>query len=154
MVIARLQSKDGDIFIIDVDVAKRSNTLKLAIEMSKIDLDDDVIPIENITSNVLKPIIDWLTYHKDDEPSEPIKILKAKPYYISNWDKEFLKMDLKLLYEIMNAAHFLDIKDLVDLGCKHIANIIKISSHEELTEIFEFEATPILLTELEQIENM
>jgi len=43
---------------------------------------------------------------------------------------------MKLLFDIITAANFLDIKGLLDLCCKVIANIIKGKSPEEIKVTF------------------
>lgn len=36
-----------------------------------------------------------------------------------------MSVEMKLLFDIILAANFLDIKPLLDLGCKTVANLIK-----------------------------
>uniref|UniRef100_A0A1S4J450 SKP1 component dimerisation domain-containing protein n=1 Tax=Culex quinquefasciatus TaxID=7176 RepID=A0A1S4J450_CULQU len=44
---------------------------------------------------------------------------------ISSWDADFLKVDQGTLFEIIWAANYLDIKGLLDVSCKTVANMIK-----------------------------
>jgi len=41
-----------------------------------------------------------------------------------------------MLFEIILAAHFMEITPLVDLGCKTVANMIKGKSAEEIRKVF------------------
>ena len=44
---------------------------------------------------------------------------------IDEWDQEFCKVDQGTLFELILAANYLDIKPLLDLTCKTVANMIK-----------------------------
>ncbi|KAG1578191.1 hypothetical protein G6F47_012921 [Rhizopus delemar] len=70
------------------------------------DDDDDVIPIPNINGKILNKVIEWCEYHKKD---------------FNNEDNE----DQETLFDIILASNYLDIKQLLDLGCKTVANMIK-----------------------------
>jgi S-phase kinase-associated protein 1 len=60
----------------------------------------------------------------------------VSPIEISEWDKTFLKVEQDQLFEIILAANYMDIKDLLDLGCQTVANMIKGRSPEEIRETF------------------
>ena len=44
---------------------------------------------------------------------------------ITDWDREYINVDQGTLFEIILAANYLDLKGLLDLGCKTVANMIK-----------------------------
>jgi S-phase kinase-associated protein 1 len=52
------------------------------------------------------------------------------------WDKEFCTVDQATLFELILAANFLDIKPLLDLTCKTVANMIKGKTPEEIRKTF------------------
>ncbi|KAJ3124866.1 hypothetical protein HK100_011080 [Physocladia obscura] len=58
---------------------------------------------------------------------------------IDEWDSAFIKVDNDLLFEIILAANYLDIKALLDLGCKTVANMIKGKSAEQIRDMFNIE---------------
>ncbi|KAL1777942.1 S-phase kinase-associated protein 1 [Sigmodon hispidus] len=68
----RLQSSDGEIFEVDVEIAKESVTIKTMLEDLGIDDegDDDPVLLPNVNVAILKKVIQWCTHHKDD-PSPP-----------------------------------------------------------------------------------
>ena len=41
------------------------------------------------------------------------------------YDREFIRVEDEVLFNIILAANFLDIKDLLDLSCKTVADYIK-----------------------------
>ena len=55
---------------------------------------------------------------------------------ISDWDKDFIDVDQTTLFEIILAANYLDIKPLLDLGCKTVANMIKGKTPEQIRQTF------------------
>lgn len=65
----KLQSSDGEIFEVDVEIAKASNTIKTMLEDLGMDEDDDeAVPLPNVNAAILKKVIKWATQHKDDPP--------------------------------------------------------------------------------------
>lgn len=115
MPIIKLQSNDGVIFPVDIDIAKQSLTIKQMLE----DLDvkeDEVVPLPNLKATTLKKVIQWATHHKDDPPLlEDDENREKRTDDISSWDIEFLKGDQGILFDIIIAANYLDIKASVEL---------------------------------------
>lgn len=55
---------------------------------------------------------------------------------ITEWDAKFLQVDQEMLFEILLAANYLDIRSLLDVGSKTVANMIKGKSAEEIRKTF------------------
>lgn len=55
---------------------------------------------------------------------------------ISEWDAEFVNLDLDALFEVILAANYLDIKCLLDLACAKVASMIKGRTPEEIRRRF------------------
>ncbi|XP_051167915.1 S-phase kinase-associated protein 1-like isoform X2 [Leptopilina boulardi] len=134
-----LQSTEGETFEVDVEVVKCSITIKNMLEnLGEDDDEKEIVPLINVNSAILKKIIQWATYHKenpiplvdDDENTE-----KGSDN-ISSWDAEFLKIDHGTLFELILAANFLDIKELLDIACKSVANMIKGRTPDEIRNVF------------------
>lgn len=135
-----LKSSDGQIFDTDEAIAKWSVTMKRMLEDVGM-VEDLVIPLDNVSSTILRKILEWTNYHKDDE--NPIAEIvdigsrDAKTVDIGPWDADFLKTDLSTLIEIFNAANYLDIKWLQDLIATTIGdNFIKGKTVEEIRHTF------------------
>jgi S-phase kinase-associated protein 1 len=58
---------------------------------------------------------------------------------ITEWDGAFIKVENEDLFEIILAANYLDIKPLLDLGCKTVANMIRGKTPEQIREMFNIE---------------
>ncbi|XP_070321466.1 S-phase kinase-associated protein 1 isoform X1 [Odocoileus virginianus] len=172
----KLQSSDGEIFEVDVEIAKQSVTIKTMLEVgawhpnwffavSKKHLpvrtnigllgfsmstliteanlgmddegDDDPVPLPNVNAAILKKVIQWCTHHKDDPPPpEDDENKEKRTDDIPVWDQEFLKVDQGTLFELILAANYLDIKGLLDVTCKTVANMIKGKTPEEIRKTF------------------
>lgn len=67
------------------------------------------------------------------------KCYMSDPHIIENndWTREFLNIDNKFLFEMTNAANYLDIAPLLDFCCMSIANnLIKGKTPEQIRETF------------------
>lgn len=82
-------------------------------------------------------VITWATYHKDDPPPpEDDENKEKRTDDISSWDADFLKVDQGTLFELILAANYLDIKGLLDVTCKTVANMIKGKTPEDIRKTF------------------
>ncbi|KAI1915345.1 hypothetical protein LOZ61_001744 [Ophidiomyces ophidiicola] len=117
-------------------VAERSILIKNMLE----DLGDsgEAIPIPNVNESVLKKVVEWCEHHKNDPPStgDEDSDSRRKTTDIDEWDQKFMQVDQEMLFEIILAANYLDIKALLDVGCKTVANMIKGKSPDEIRKTF------------------
>uniref|UniRef100_A0A2K5M426 S-phase kinase-associated protein 1 n=1 Tax=Cercocebus atys TaxID=9531 RepID=A0A2K5M426_CERAT len=127
----KLQSSGGEIFEDDVGIVEQSVTIKTMLE----DLgmhdegDDDPVPLPNANA--------WRTHHKDDPPPpEDDEDKEKRTDDISVWDQEFLKVDQGTLFELILAANYLDVKGLLDVTCKSVANMVKRKTPAEIRKTF------------------
>ncbi|KAK9459145.1 E3 ubiquitin ligase SCF complex, Skp subunit [Lipomyces oligophaga] len=132
----KLTSSDGEVFTVDKEVAERSILIKNMIE----DVSDasTEIPIPNVTANVLKKVLEWCEHHKSDPAvtAEDETDARKKSTDIDEWDQKFMQVDQEMLFEIILAANYLDIKALLEVGCKTVANMIKGKGPEEIRRQF------------------
>ena len=102
-------------------------------------------------------MIEWCVHHKGDPPAanDDDADSRKKTTDIEEWDQKFMQVDQEMLFEIIlvglfrcftcpfgltyrtsQAANYLDIKALLDVGCKTVANMIKGKSPEEIRKTF------------------
>jgi len=122
---------------IDRKVAERSILIKNLLE----DLGGESgehIPIPNVNEAVMRKVIEWCKHHKDDPPAsqDDDSDSRKKSTDIDEWDQKFMQVDQEMLFEIILAANYLDIKALLDVGCKTVANMIKGKSPDEIRKTF------------------
>lgn len=135
--IVTLQSLDNQEFKVEVKVAKMSTTIDTLIEDAGI---DNPIPLPNVNGNILSKVVEYCKHHtlypkqaggEDEE--------KKKDDTIDPWDLEFCGVDKEQLFQLVLAANYLDIKDLLDLTCKIVANMIKGKTQDEIRAVFGIE---------------
>uniref|UniRef100_A0A0D6R4P7 SKP1-like protein n=1 Tax=Araucaria cunninghamii TaxID=56994 RepID=A0A0D6R4P7_ARACU len=133
-----LQSSDGEDITVDRDVAERSVLIKNMVSDLGEEAMTESIPIPNVNAAVLKKVIEWCQHHKADPPTatEEDSDSRKKTTDIEEWDQKFMQVDQEMLFEIILAANYLDIKALLDVGCKTVANMIKGKSPEEIRKTF------------------
>ncbi|KAI0999599.1 hypothetical protein K3495_g8598 [Podosphaera aphanis] len=133
-----LISNDGAVITVDSQVAMKSILIKNMME----DLGDAVtendVPIPNVNEAVLRKVIEWCEYHKNDPvtATDDDSDSRKKTTDIEEWDQKFMQVDQEMLFEIILASNYLDIKPLLDVGCKTVANMIKGKSPEEIRKTF------------------
>ena len=134
----KLQNSDSEIFEVDVEIAKMSETIKTLLEDSCLDDDDEEpIPLPDVNAAILRKVIEWSIHHKDDPPPAADEENREKRTEdIEPYDQEFLKVDQGTLFELILAANYLDIKGLLDVTCKTVANMIKGKTPEEIRKTF------------------
>ncbi|NP_001288360.1 SKP1-like protein 11-like [Solanum lycopersicum] len=119
-----LKSSDGDEFEIEESIAVQSGTIKNMVED-----DYTLIPLPNVNTQKLILIIEYMKKHgeKTDSNEEEIK----------EFDKEFLK-DKRYndMFDLIVAANYLHIIDLMNLICQTIADRIKHKSVIAIRQIF------------------
>lgn len=127
-----LTSCDNKEFSIEKDVALESSTIKDILD----ETNADAVHISRVRGEALGKVIEYCIYHRR-HPDPPVALAdQYRTDLISPWDKAFMDVEMQLLFEIVLAANYLDIKGLLDLGCKTIANMIKGGNPNEVREKF------------------
>ncbi|PSN71569.1 S-phase kinase-associated protein-like protein 1 [Corynespora cassiicola Philippines] len=132
-----LTTSDNFDLKVDREVAERSILIKNLLE----DLGGDnqeAIPIPNVNEAVMKKVLEWCEHHRKDPPAsqDDDSDSRKKSTDIDEWDQKFMQVDQEMLFEIILAANYLDIKALLDVGCKTVANMIKGKSPDEIRKTF------------------
>ena len=135
----KIQSNEGEVFTVETEIAKKSGTIRNMLEDLGMEEDADneeAVPLPNVSTNILKKVIQWSTHHKDEPTPVDDENSQKRTDDISSWDLDFLKVDQGTLFELILAANYLDVKDLLNAGCKTVANMIKGKSPEEIRKTF------------------
>jgi len=133
-----LTSSDGVDITVDRQVACRSILIKNLIDDLGEAAISEPVPIPNVNEAVLKKVMEWCEHHKNDPAStnDDDADSRKKSTDIEEWDQKYMQVDQEMLFEIILAANYLDIKALLDVGCKTVANMIKGKSPEEIRKTF------------------
>ncbi|CAG2105393.1 unnamed protein product [Medioppia subpectinata] len=134
---------DGEARTVRLDVAKKSITVKSLIENTT--NCSKPVPLPTVSAKILDKVLEYLNYHIED-PVEEIDSDDEdngdaeKSDDICVWDQNFMKgMNRETLFELLLAANYLDIKGLLDLGCKTAANEIRGKTADEVQELWGIE---------------
>lgn len=88
-----LESSDGVQFKIDAEIAKFSGTIASILEYcGQNDEKDSVVPLPNVSGDVLRHILEWAKHHKNDLTPTIDYDANNEPRIgdIPEWDADFL----------------------------------------------------------------
>ena len=139
-------SNDCQQFNITIKEAKISKLIREIIEEEEEDDDSDcedemkTINIIKVSGDVLQYIVEYAKYYvieAMDEIESPLKSVKVDEI-VQPWYAEFIQKvyaDGKL-FQLVTAANYMNIQELLQLACLKVATTIKGKSQEQIREIF------------------
>jgi len=130
-----LVSQDAEKFACPKKVALMSELVKTMAEGDK---EEREIPLPNVKAAVLQKVTTYMKYHVDNPAKEIEKPLKSANMQevVASWDADFVDVDQELLFELILAANYMDIKSLLDLTCAKVASMIKGKTPEQIRKTF------------------
>mmetsp|Transcript_9835 Transcript_9835/g.26840 ORF Transcript_9835/g.26840 Transcript_9835/m.26840 type:complete len:172 (-) Transcript_9835:467-982(-) len=136
-----LISKEGDAFPVKLNVATMSELVKSMIDEDEEDDDDNAakeIPLPNVKANILQKVIEFCQHHNTEPMTEIEKPLRSSQMadVVQKWYADFVDIEQVLLFELILAANYMDIKPLLDLTCATVASMIKGKTPEEIRQTF------------------
>ena len=103
------------------------------------DYPDDVeVPLKNVKGVILRKIKEYLEHYENEEPKVIERPLPSQDFKdcVSEWDYNYINIDLSLVFDIILGANYMDIKQLLELASAKIASIIKGKNTEEIRKNF------------------
>ncbi|CAD5209142.1 unnamed protein product [Bursaphelenchus okinawaensis] len=142
-----LQSNDDRTFNVDYAILRQSGMLSEMFKSLRFDESqgpEDPIPVPNVDGATLKKVIEFCDHHRDEPILEDPDSIEPHTFKLDDWQKEFMNVDDETLFNIIMAANYLDIRLLLEVGCKTVADKIKGKTPAELRVMFgvEGEFTP------------
>ena len=92
------------------------------------DMEDKKVPLPNVSADVLRKVIEFGKHYQEEQMTPiqtPLKSSKIEEL-VQPWYADFVKVDQVLLFELVTAANFMDIKPLLDLTCLAVSVLIKV----------------------------
>lgn len=123
----KLKSRQEEVFEVEAKAAFRSITIKNMIDDTGFQIH---VPVPMVDSQTLAKVIEYLNFHQKAEERET----PAEDQ--TGWDVNYVKVDDETLFNLILAANYLDIKSLLDLTCKTVADEIKGKTPEEIRTRF------------------
>ena len=130
-----LVSSDGEKVEISSKAVQRSVLVKGIIE----DYPDDAeVPLNNVKSNILKKIKDYLERYENEDPKDIERPLPSAKFNecVDEWDYKYIDVELDIIFEIILGANYMDIKPLLELASAKVASLIKGKTTEEIRKLF------------------
>jgi S-phase kinase-associated protein 1 len=137
-----LVSSEGDKFEVETRTAAMSELVKtMLIDGDDDDEDEDEneqeIPLPNVKSAVLAKVVEFCNYRVTNGPMKEIeKPLKSASFVecVGERDANFVAIEQEMLFELILAANYMDIKSLLDLTCAKVASMLKGKTPEEIRQ--------------------
>ena len=86
-----LESSDGEIIPVPLDIAKEMITIRTMLDdlgINEEDENDEAVPLPNVNAKILKKIVEWAEHHK----KHPVEIKEKRDWTGLDWHKnEFLE---------------------------------------------------------------
>ena len=130
-----LVSSDGEKVEISNKAVQRSVLVKGIIE----DYPDDAeVPLNNVKSNILKKIKEYLEHYENTEPKEIERPLPSQNFKecVDEWDNNYINVKINMILYLILGANYMDIKPLLELASSKVASIIKSKTTEEIRKTF------------------
>ena len=135
-----LVSSDNQKIEIDSESAQKSHLLKGL--MTDFNSSQEPIPIQDIKADILNKVVEYLTYYKGKNPKDIPKPMPSANLseIIDEWDVKFINgIELDSVFDLINAANYMDIPSLLDLSCAKIASLLKGKTAQEIRTMFNIE---------------
>jgi S-phase kinase-associated protein 1 len=130
-------SNEGDSFQVPTEVAKMSTIVKYMVGENFQD-DGSEILLPEVTTMILQKVIEFCQHYREEpmyEIEKPIKSTRIADL-VQNWYADYVDVEQVVLFELINAANYMEIQPLVDLGCATIASMIKGKTPDEIRKTF------------------
>uniref|UniRef100_A0A7S2H6U7 E3 ubiquitin ligase complex SCF subunit n=1 Tax=Helicotheca tamesis TaxID=374047 RepID=A0A7S2H6U7_9STRA len=136
----KLRSKEREVFELSSAAAKLS---KLIEEMNEDNEDSDdneeqIVDIVKVKSECLKKVVEFCEHHVS-EPLNPIThTMDADTFdeiVTQEWYRTFVNVEQPLLFQIVQAANYMNIQPLLDLACLQVAALLMNKSAEDIRTI-------------------
>ena len=120
---------------VDFDAVKKSPVLYSMIEDTN---NEGEIVIPNMRADILRKVIEFCEHYRNTRAKKITRPLHRKNLTdngVDPWDANLIAFNNpEDLIDLIVAANFLDIEDLLELGCAKVAVLIKNKNVEEIRE--------------------
>ena len=142
MTMITLKSIDGQVAVeVERTIAEKSKVIREMLEFTQ-EADEGQeaiisdIPNLQVSGDILTKVVDWIRYHKDEAQESTEEPGTRKRPELSQWDKDFLNVERSVLFDLILAANYLEIKGLLDITCAEVSKMIEGKTAEEIRQKF------------------
>ena len=144
----KITTNDGKSIEMSTKAASKSSILKGMIEDYP---DNEEFPLNKVNSTLLEKVKEYLIHYQDTEPPKIEVPLKSNVFKdcVTEWDNNYLGENIDLVFDLMNAANYLDIKSLYELASAKLGSKIKGMNSDNIKK--DFDIPPLMEEEKAQI---
>lgn len=136
--------EDQDIDILPISIGVSDECLQKVFDWVS-HHKDDALDTDDVDNHIFDPmaLTDKVSAERSAEAEERrrrARKLKNEPVVIAGWDETFFEsVDSPMMYEILIAANYLEIRKLLDISCQVVVNMIRGKTTEQIREILGIE---------------
>jgi len=145
-----LKSSEGKVFKLKKKHAKISRLIStiLSSDNSSGITEDNAIILSNVNEQCLGMIVEYMTHHEgkdEDVPAQTVRSNQFDKVVKDQWDATFMnklitkidndELELKLLFEVIMAVNYMDMKTLLYKACAKVATQLKGKKLEDIPKI-------------------
>jgi len=142
-----LISQEGEVIRVPKKAAKMSELAKTMPGWEKdednAEADDGApdVPLPNVKTHILRKVMDFCKHYtaaaanKMNDIEKPLKSSNMGEV-VQDWYAKYVEVEQEVLFELILAANYMDIKPLLDLGCATVASMIKGQTPEQIRKTF------------------
>ena len=126
-----LLSKDHQSFSLSKEAAASSELLKTMMEG---DPDACEVQLFHIDSLIVRKVIDYMNYHRTTPARAIDKPISSTHMadLVDAWDAHYVDVEQELLFKLLLAANYLNVRSLIALCCAKFASLIKNKTPEQI----------------------
>ena len=134
----KLLCSDGEEVQVEVSIAEKSVLIKGLIDDSGT---EEQVPLPNVKRPILEKVIEFCRHIKDNAVPEIEKPLRNTDMatVVDARYANYINVEQEMLFELIMASNYLDIKPLLELSCAKVASMIKNKSIQEIRKFFNIE---------------
>ena len=135
----KVVTEEGTEVELEMKIAKMSKLIQSVLDDQE---DDESVPIPNVKEATLKKVVEFCEKHLEDplpEIEKPLKTNKLSDVVPEFYGNYIESLSVEDLYELILAANYLDIKDLLELSCAQVAALMRGKTIPEIRELFNIE---------------
>lgn len=137
MATVRLVSKEGTRIDLSKELAVKCGLFKTMLEDAP---DDEELPVPSVTEDIMRIVIEYLQHVSEPNYSKPNieRPVKSNNFneLVPAWEAQFTDKPYPILWEMVSAGVFLDMKDFYELAAAKLASVIKGKTAEEIRQLF------------------
>mmetsp|Transcript_28725 Transcript_28725/g.43088 ORF Transcript_28725/g.43088 Transcript_28725/m.43088 type:complete len:173 (-) Transcript_28725:74-592(-) len=138
--IVKVRSSDGEVFEMNANAAKLSKVIAAAVfdDDADDDADNEIVDIPKVKSECLRKVIEFCEHYVKDPLNQITHTMEADSFdeiVTQEFYRDFVTVEQPLLFQLVQAANFMNIQPLLDLACLQVANILMGKSAEDIRSI-------------------